>query len=288
MNEGGEWRTDGSVNDDADAGRIRAEQEPQAVDLTGGWPEEQATPERSIDDLDPVAADRIRRFMAESTIRGGASPGDVASLYTSQEIVDDADATSYLDRRFVHGEMPSGWRAFQDELSSAYLDGAPTMTAESLLALVRHEESRRRTTRSIFDDPDEDEAELPEDAHNARMEDRDPHLADLTDDARRAIERHIIIEVLCYGIAPYKVMQLRESFRTDGDERALQYLDLPFELGDRPADWDGLRDRALMVRARLERRGLDPAETYGQVDATQPGIEVSALLQVLDDIQRRS
>mgnify|MGYP001379564184 CR=1 FL=1 len=41
--------------------------------------------------------------------------------------------------------------------------------------------------------------------------------------------------------------------------------DLFDDLSDRPADWDGLRDRALMVRARLERRGIDPAAAFGQV-----------------------
>jgi hypothetical protein len=288
VNEGGEWRKDGSLNDDdSDMRTVGAADEREVEDLTGGWPDEQETPVRSIDDLDPVAADRIRRFMAESTIRGGASPGDVASLYTSHEIVDDADATAYLDRRFVHGEMPNGWRAFQDSLSAAYLDGEPSITADGLLALVRHEDGRRHTGRSIFDDPDDDDDELIEEERSERMDSRDPNLTDLSDGARRAIERHIITEVLCYGIAPFKVMQLRDWLRTDGDERALQYLDLPFELGDRPVDWDGLRDRALMVRARLERRGLDPADSYGQVEASQPNGEASALLGALDDMQRR-
>jgi hypothetical protein len=288
VNEGGEWRPDGSVDEDhADFGGVGAAGDSRAVDPTGGWPDEQATPVRSIDDLDPVAADRIRRFMAESTIRGGASPSDVASLYTAHEIVDDADATAYLDRRFVHGEMPSGWRAFQDQISNAYLDGEPTITADGLLALVRHQESRRRTTRSIFDDPEDEYDDQSEDAHTSRIEGRDPHLADLSDEARHAIERHIITEVLCYGIAPYKVMQLREEFRTGGDERSLQYLDLPFELGDRPDDWDALRDRALMVRARLELRGLDPAVAYGQAEARQPDSDAATLLLFLDDIPRQ-
>jgi hypothetical protein len=209
VNEGGQWRTDGTQGDaEGEIAPISAAGGREAAEVSGGWPDEQATPVRSIDDLDPVAADRIRRFMAEATVRGGASPGDVASLYTSQEIVDDADATAYLDRRFVHGEVPSGWRAFQDSLSAAYLDGAPTVTAEALLALVRHEEGRRQLGRSIFDDPEDDE--LIDEQRTERMADRDPRLADLADDARRAIERHIITEVLCYGIAPYKVMQIRE------------------------------------------------------------------------------
>lgn len=284
MSDGGEWRTDGGVCGEDDGERAAGES--HLLDGSGGWADDPLDHARGIDDLDPVAADRIRRFMAEATIRGGASPGDVASLYTSQEIVDDGEATAYLDRRFVHGEMPDGWLDFQDLLSAAYLNGAPTMTADTLLALVRHEQARRRSSRSIFDDPDEDE--LEDDVRTTRMDDRDPNLADLSDDARRAIERHIITEVLCYGVAPFKVMQLREALRTGGDERALQYLDLPFELGDRPADWDGLRDRALMVRSRLEQRGVDPSAAYGQAEASQPDGEASALLHFLDELQRRS
>ena len=64
--------------------------------------------------------------------------------------------------------------------------------------------------------------------------------------------------------------------------------DLFDDLSDRPADWDGLRDRALMVRARLERRGIDPAAAFGQVESGQPDGEASALLGTLDDLPRLS
>jgi hypothetical protein len=234
-----------------------------------------------MDDLSSAAADRIHRFMADSTVRGGASPSDVADLYTSLEIVDDDRATAYLDRRFVHGDVLKDWREFQDRLSAAYLDGPAGTNAETLLERVRIDEGRRQAPRSIFDDPDEDE--LVEEELTERMADRDPRLADLGGDSRRAIERHIISEVLCYGVAPYKVMQLRESLRADGDERALQYLDLPFELGDRPADWDGLRDLALMVRARLEGLGVDPSQVYEQADGSYPHVESRELLTLLDE-----
>jgi hypothetical protein len=67
----------------------------------------------------------------------------------------------------------------------------------------------------------------------------------------------------------------------------LQYLDLPFELGDRPADWDGLRDRALMVRARLESYGVDPAEAFAQTEMGHPTVEASELLSLLDERDHR-
>jgi hypothetical protein len=234
-----------------------------------------------MDDLSSAAADRIQRFMAESTVRGGASPSDVADLYTSQEIVDDDQATEYLDRRFVHGDVLDDWRELQDRLSGAYLDGQPGATADGLLERVRNQVNLLRAPRSIFDDPDEDD--LLEEIRNERIDDRDPNLGDLAEQSRRMIERHIVSEVLCYGVAPYKVMQLREWLRTDGDERALQYLDLPFELGDRPADWDGLRDRALMLRARLEGLGVDPSNAYDQADANHPNVDVGELLAILEE-----
>jgi hypothetical protein len=78
-------------------------------------------------------------------------------------------------------------------------------------------------------------------------------------------------------------MQLRESLGADGDERALQYLDLPFELGDRPADWDGLRDRALMVRSRLEGLGIDPSSAFANADVGYPTVSASELLAILDE-----
>lgn len=267
------------LRDDA-ATRAEAAAEP------AGEPGEMAdVPTLGVDDLAPAAADRIRRFMAESTVRGGASPADVADLYTSQEIVDDDEATAYLDRRFVHGENLEDWRAFQDRLSSAYLASIPGTSAETLLDNVNMLAARQRANRSIFDDPDEDD--LVDEPQTERIEGRDPLMSDLSEASRRAIERYIVSDVLCYGVAPYRVMELRESLRTEGDDRSLQYLDLPFELGDRPDDWDRLRDHALMVRARLERRGVDPGEAYGQIDAGNPNADAAELLALLDQYEPR-
>jgi hypothetical protein len=234
-----------------------------------------------MDDLSSAATDRIHRFMAESTVRGGASPADVADLYTSQEIVDDDQATAYLDRRFVHGDVLYDWRDYQDRLSAIFLDSQSGMSAETLLQRVQHDEGHQRSQRSIFDDPEDEE--LFDEGSTERMDDRQPLLIDLTDDARRIIERLIISEVLCYGVAPYKVMQLREGLDADGDERALQYLDLPYELGSRPSDWDGLRDLALMVRARLEGLGVDPSSAFAQAEMTHPNVNAAELLSLLDE-----
>jgi hypothetical protein len=248
---------------------------------SGGGLDDADVPSTALDDLSPAAADRIRLFMAESTIRGGASPADVADLYTSQEIMADDEATAYLDRRFVHGEAARDWRELQDRLSLAHFDGPPASSAETLLARVRASDFKTQRARSIFDDPDEDE--LDDEDRSARLDDRDPNLSDLYEDARRSIERVIISEVLCYGVAPFKVMELREDLRTAGDERSLQYLDLPFELADRPADWDSLRDHALMTRARLESLGIDSSAAFAQADAHHPDVPAANLLHLIED-----
>jgi len=257
----------------------------RAAELTDTPDEHPDAPIPGLGDLAPAACERIRRFMADSTVRGGASPADVADLYTSQEIVDDDDATAYLDRRFVHGELLLDWRELQDRLSFAYLDSLTGISADTLLANIDLLEARQQSARSIFDDPDEDE--LIEELQTMRLEGRDPLLSDLTESSRRVIERYIISDVLCYGLAPYKVMELREGLHTDGDDRALQYLDLPFEIGDRPTDWDQLRDRALMVRARLERRGVDSGLAYTQLDVSNSNAQAAELLSLLDQYDPR-
>jgi hypothetical protein len=234
-----------------------------------------------MQDLSPAASDRIRHFLADSTVRGGASPSDVADLYTSNEIMADDDATAYLDRRFVHGQVPPDWRLLQDQLSLAHFDGPPSASAEALLARIDKANERVQTGRSIFADPDEDE--LYDVDASLRMDERDPSLSDLGDQGRRWVERYIVADVLCYGVAPFKVMQLREDLRVAGDERSLQYLDLPFEFGDRPVDWDGLRDRALMARARLESRGIDPADAFAAADASYPDVPAAELLELIED-----
>src|SRR6266536_3346138 len=98
---------------DSASGDDVAERQATDGDRSGG-PDAVVPP--GLEDLSPAAADRIRHFLAESTVRGGASPGDVANLYTSSEIMADDQATSYLDRRFVHGDVPRDWRDLQDQL----------------------------------------------------------------------------------------------------------------------------------------------------------------------------
>ena len=242
--------------------------------------DEETLAEPGLDDLSDSAADRIRRFLADSTVKGGASPADVADLYTAPEIVGDEQATGYLDRRYVQGALPDDWRQLQDDLTAAHFGAPPGLTGEGLLARVEEQAAQARRPRSIFDDPDDLD---DEEDRGDRMMDRDPALADLTIEGREAIERHLMAEVIAYGIAPIRTMQLREQLDAAGDARSLQYLDLPHERGERPADWDELRDRALRLRARLESRGQNPSDVFAQAEAAHPGLDARGILGLLEE-----
>ncbi len=233
-----------------------------------------------LSDLSDSAADRIRRFLADATVKGGSSPADVADLYTAVEIVADDAATAYLDGRYVHGEVPTDWRNLQDDLTGVFLEAPRGISGEDLLGRLGHAESASRP-RSIFDDPDDLDGDLGD--ASERMSDVDPRLADLTADGRRAVERHVITETLGYGIAPARTMALRESLDAVGDQRALQYLDLPFDRGERPRDWEDLRDRALRLRAAMERRGWDSAELFAEAEGAHGVLEAGELLAILEE-----
>ena len=259
----------------------RDELQASAADRPDAGRREYGVPD--LRDLSAAAAARIRRFLADGTIRGGSTPADVGDLYLAHEGRADLLATEYLDRRFVHGEMPADWRSLQDSLTEAHFASPPYITSEALLARAEQAGAADRRPRSIFDDPDDLDEYDEDDDRSTRLDERDPTLGDLTDDGRRSIERMVIADVLCYGIAPYRMMELRERLRAAGDERSLQYLDLPFELGDRPPDWDRLRDEALMMRAHFERRGIDPSDAFSRADGMHPDLAARELLTVLED-----
>jgi hypothetical protein len=236
--------------------------------------------ELAMSDLSDPAVERIRRFLAASTVKGGASPADVADLYMAPEIVADHGATKYLDRRFVQGEMPADWRHLQDDLTAAHFEAPVGTTGEGLLAQADARQTTEDRPRSIFDDPDDLEEDRAD--TSARLVGREPALADLGEEGRRAIERHVVAEVLNYGLPPVAEMQLRDMLDATGDERSIQYLDLPFEHGERPEDWDELRDRAIRLRAALEARGQDAADLLAKIESSRPDLDARGLLTLLE------
>jgi hypothetical protein len=235
------------------------------------------TLEPDLVDLAPEAVARIRLFMAERSVKGGASPADIADLYTSPAIAEDALATRYLDRQFVDLEVLVDWRALQDRVSAAFSRLPMGATASEVLAGLDAEDYMEHRERSIFDDPDEDE----EDRYQA-FTTGDPALIDLSSASRRAVERIIVHEALANGLPPVRFMELRESFDAIGDERALQYLNLPYERGERPADWDELRDTALRIRQRSDSREFEPLEVLLELEIQFPDLEAAALLRLLN------
>ena len=79
-----------------------------------------------------------------------------------------------------------------------------------------------------------------------------------------------------YLIAVPVIMLLYAAFRGPPDY-------LPFETGERPPDWDELRDRALRLRAHLESRGQDPANVFARTEAAHPELTARELLGLLED-----
>jgi hypothetical protein len=233
--------------------------------------------EPDLVDLAPDAVSRIRLFMAERSVKGGASPADIADLYMAPAIADDALATRYLDRQFVSLEVLADWRELQDRVSAAFAHLPIGATPIEVLTVLDAEETSERRERSIFDDPDEDE-----DDYFQALLDRDPALGDLSDSSRRAIERIIVHEALANGLPPVRFMELRESLDAIGDERALQYLNLPYDRGERPTDWDDLRDRSLRIRQRSDSRDFEPLEVLLELEQQFPDLEATGLLRLLD------
>lgn len=252
--------------------RYRNTDSPDLDDL-----DEQQSIEPGLADLAPESAARIRLFIAERAVKGGSSPADIADLYTAPEIVSDSLATAYLDRQFVHWEVPDDWRSFQDRIGAARDRLSLNATAAELLAGLDAADYFEHRPRSIFDDPDE-----AEDQRIDVMYDRDPQLIDLRDSARVSIERIIVHEALANGLPPIQFMELREDFASVGDDRALQYLDLPYDRGERPSDWDDLRDTALRIRQRTDTRDLDPLSVLMELEAQFPELDSAARLKLLE------
>jgi hypothetical protein len=255
----------------------------KAADWLEGETTSESTDQTDLAKLSPTAAQRIRRFVAESLIKGGASPSDVADLYTASEVIDDAGATQYLDQRYVHGTVPTDWRALEDRLTAAYFEAPPGVSGMALLQIVERADERTAGPRSIFDDPLDWDDDRSAEERGHRLVDRDPSLSDLSEEGRRQIEHHVVADVLNYGLPPIRTVELRDALEQNGDERSLQYLDLPHERAERPPDWDELRDRALRLRARLEARGRDSSELLTSAQSTRPDLDAAGLLGLLEE-----
>ena len=112
--------------------------------------DELQTLEPELADLAPDAAARIRRFLAECAVKGGASPSDIAALYTAPAIVADGLATRYLDRQFVNQEVLLDWRNLQDRVSAAFARLPIGATVAEVLAGLDAEDYFEHRERSIY------------------------------------------------------------------------------------------------------------------------------------------
>jgi hypothetical protein len=244
----------------------------------------------------------VTHFIVTTTLTAGAPPVEVAALYA--DLAGDEHAVRYADERFMHRQVPPGWRDVEDrvivleeaartrgvDLAGTW-QGATDATLETtdpLGYLARlagvPADVERRTQRSIFDDPDDldslEERELDEqDEGRQPLADREPNLMDLETEAQSQIRRFAIEERLEGGLPPYELLELYRHLEVAEDERARQYLDRVFVQREPPADWLDLQARARQVLEEGAARGKDAARIYASVMGSYSGIDPLAALE---------
>jgi len=258
-------------------------------------------------ELDSYSRNRVRRFIIQSALFGGATGEMVAGLYA--DLAGDDRAGRYLDARFLLRQMPPDWRQVEDtvldlaedarrrgvDLAAAWRRAGEVATEQpdedplDALARLAGIEVGRRPVRSIFDDPDDldEEADaLGADAPDPRAPlppDRPPSLHDLSPTAQEAIQRFVIEERLERGLAPVALMELYRALALDGDERARQYLDRVYVEGDLPPEWRELQVEAEQVFELAARRGKEAGVLYAALHRRGGGLSALDLLHRLRD-----
>jgi hypothetical protein len=267
-------------------------------------------PQPTLEDLTPEASGRIVRYIVTSTLERGVAPTAVIALYA--DLAGDDLAVRYADRRFMLREVPADWREVENrvadleqtarerglDLAAAWrratgvaMHGQDALEQLARLAGVRNPAAQRQ--RSIFDDPDDlDELEGEDDGRfdefHARLEDREPDLFDLGDEAQQRVRRFAIEERLEHGLPPVELLDLYRSFELTGDLRAQQYLDRVYVDRSPPSDWIELQSEAGRVMDLAETRGQDAGRLFTDLFRTSPGLEpVTALRLILERLLQR-
>jgi hypothetical protein len=266
-------------------------------------------PPPTLEDLSPEASGRIVRYIVTSTLERGVAPTAVVALYA--DLAGDDLAVRYADRRFMLREVPPDWREVENrvvdledsarerglDLPAAWrratgvaMHGQDALEQLARLAGVRNPAAQRQ--RSIFDDPEdldslEDDDERF-DAFHDRLDDREPDLFDLGDEAQRRIRRFAIEERLEHGLAPVELIDLYRTFDLAGDLRAQQYLDRVYVERTPPADWIDLQSEAGRIVDLAEARGRDAGRLFADLLRTSPGLDpVTALRLLLERLLQR-
>jgi hypothetical protein len=260
-------------------------------------------PQPTLEDLTPEASGRIVRYIVTSTLERGVAPTAVIALYA--DLAGDDLAVRYADGRFMLREVPADWREVENrvadleqtarerglDLAAAWrratgvaMHGQDALEQLARLAGVRSAAAQRQ--RSIFDDPEDlDELEGEDDGRfdelHARLEDREPDLFDLGDEAQQRVRRFAIEERLEHGLPPVELLDLYRTFELSGDLRAQQYLDRVYVDRSPPSDWLELQSEAGRVMDLAETRGQDAGRLYTDLFRTSPGLEPLTALRLI-------
>jgi hypothetical protein len=259
-------------------------------------------PQPSLEDLSPEASGRIVRYIVTSTLERGVAPNAVVALYA--DIAGDEAAVRYADRRFMLREVPDDWREVENrvadleesardrglDLPAAWrratgvaMPGQDALEQLARLAGVSHATFAQRSTRSIFDDPEDlDELEADDvDAVLERLNDRQPELLDLALDAQTRIRRFAIEERLEHGLPPVELIDLYRGFEIGGDARAQQYLDRVYVDREPPLDWIDIQSEAGRLVDMAEARGRDAGRLFADLLRTSPAMEPMSAIRLL-------
>jgi hypothetical protein len=266
-------------------------------------PQEPSPP--ALSDLAAYSRNRVRRFIIQSALFGGATGEMVAGLYA--DLADDEGAGRYLDARFLLRRIPPDWRLAEDAVldladaarergvdlaavwrrAEAIATEQPEEDPMDALARLAGVEVQRRPARSMFDDPED------LDAYDDGDEDLDllapfppgrlPGLRDLSVRAQEAIRLYVVEDRLERGLAPVTLMELYRGLDNEGDERGRQYLDRVFVDGEIPNDWREVQVAADEVFELATRRGRDPGRLFAEARRGRGGLAALEILTSLRD-----
>lgn len=260
-------------------------------------------PQPSLAALSPESCARIVRYIITSSLEQGVAPNAVVALYA--DLAGDEFAVRYADQRFMLREVPPDWRSVENrvaDLEQTARDRGFDLAAawrrasgvamhgqdplEQLARLAGAATTVRTQQRSIFDDPEDLDAyedDLVLDDLLDRLQDRDPDLIDLTDEAQQRIRRFAIEERLERGLPAVELLDLYRGFETTGDARAQQYLDRVYVDRNPPMDWLDLQSDAGRLVHLAEARGRDAGTMFADMLRTSPGLEPTTAMRLLHE-----
>ena len=201
-------------------------------------------------------------------------PIDVQVLY--REVGDDAEATAWLDLRFVDRVIPPGWRELENEIEEvAYEAAAAGISLNRVGEDLLQTDDPLGRLRCLIRVGRRREPANTEPLPPGQL----PNLDDLIETSRRRIELFAVEEGFHFGLPPFETMQLYQD--VEADPRAIQYLNRRFTDGDEPDDLATLRSQAKALAEAYERLGYLPSAVLGEL---HPRTSDRSLCEILSQL----